>query len=176
MAECLFEIFMELLGDADIASDYIYYNSIRNNEDINIHSKNGVLAFCILGSFVFLSEKYYKLSTIKAKEGEQEYENKSLCYATGIMEDFPMLIILLTIRKETGQKFNTEGEISFWLATTSMFFKIYMYVKLTPRHKRFCQLFGRQAGNSYFCPTVMTLIVIIVYIALNTMRVLNNNT
>ena len=48
---------------------------------------------------------------------------------SGVLEDFPILITLLVIRQETGEVFNTEGKISFWLAVISMFFKAsnYMY-------------------------------------------------
>ena len=52
---------------------------------------------------------------------------------SGVLEDFPILIILLVIRQETGEVFTTEeGKISFWLAVISMFFKAsnYMYYSL----------------------------------------------
>ena len=57
-SDILFAIFMELLADADIASDFVYYNSIKDNKDINTHTRKALFAFCIIGAFFLAIEKY----------------------------------------------------------------------------------------------------------------------
>ena len=121
----LFEIFMELLGGADVSSDFIYYNSIKDNKDIDKDTRKAVFVFSIIGAIVFGEEILFKIMTWKKTEDDENYWMKCIGYATGLMEDFPMLIILLKIRQQTGEEFNTEGKVSFWLAVISMFLKLY---------------------------------------------------
>lgn len=120
----LSEIFLIFLGCGDIASDFTYYYSIKDNKDINIDTRNSSFAFCIIGSIFFTVEIFIKCITWDLTERDKGYATKALCYGTGIWEDFPMLIILLNIRKETGEEFNTEGEFSYWLAVICLFFKV----------------------------------------------------
>ena len=161
-SDILFAIFMELLADADIASDFVYYNSIKDNKDINIHKRKAVFAFCIIGAFFLAIEKYYALLTWLVED--VHISLKMFCYITSVFEDFPMLIILLTIRQETGEVFNIEGKISFWLAVTSMFFKVkkfyYYYIYLGRDEAETTKSASNMAGYCQAICYVSTIIII----------------
>ena len=180
----LFEIFMELLGDADVVSDFVYYNSIKDNKNIKKDTRNAVYVFCIIGAIWFGFEKFVKCLTWKKTEEDKLYPLKFGCYATLIGEDFPMLVILLIIRKETGEIFNTQGKVSFWLGVISLFFKTkncfyYVYFEEEIRLDFSTLLCNdtnerdietrRKEGKigGYLAATIFTTIIIVLFFALH---------
>lgn len=117
----------------DIISDSLFWMSVRFNDEINQTTRDAVLGFAVVGSFLFLCGAISLIISIYSNSISTSDQHQLFSFIDGLIafyEDFPQLILLVVIRKESGDKsINSFALFSFWASNLSMCWKMFSFTQ-----------------------------------------------
>ena len=118
-----------LLGQFDIASDFWYWSTIKDNHKIDVHARNAVLVFAIIGALLEVISWCQKAMADKEAPHCPAHQGTRY-FSIPFLEDFPQIILLCAIKEQTGKRWTLVASISYWVAASSIAIRLCRYTAL----------------------------------------------